>query len=54
MPNDSSNPFDDAAKAAADATDQELAGEEAKIRTIGWDDLKKMLPNPVDQRTLIS
>ena len=52
MPNDSSNPFDDAAKAAADATDQELAGEEAKIRTIGWDDLKKMLPNPVDQKNL--
>jgi len=52
MPNDSSNPFDEAAKAAAETTDKELAGEEAKIKTIGWNDLKKMLPNPVDQKNL--
>jgi hypothetical protein len=52
MPDDKSNPFDDAARTAADATDQELAGEEATIKTMGWEELKKMLPNPVDQKNL--
>jgi hypothetical protein len=52
MPNNASNPFDDAAKRAAEATDQELAGEEAKIKPMGWGELKKMLPDPVDQKNL--
>ncbi len=51
MPNDP-NPFDEAAKAAADETNEELAGEEAKLKTISWDELKKKLPSPVDQKNL--
>lgn len=51
MPN-KVNPFDDAADRAAQETDAALAGEEAKLAVLGWDDLKKMLPSPVDQKNL--
>jgi len=52
MANDTPNPFDEAAKAAADKTDQALAGEEAKLKTPSWDEIRKKLPNPVDQKNL--
>jgi len=52
MPNDSPNPFDEAAKAAANETDQALAKEEAKLRTPSWDELKKKLPSPIDQKNM--
>jgi proline dehydrogenase len=52
MPNDSQNPFAEAAEAAARETDEELAGEEAKLTTPSWDELKKKLPSPVDQKNL--
>lgn len=52
MANDTVNPFDDAAKAAADETNQALAGEEAKITTVSWGELKKKLPNQADQKNL--
>jgi hypothetical protein len=52
MPNDSPNRFDRAMDVAADETDQALASEEAKVRTPGWDELRKKLPSPVDQKNL--
>jgi hypothetical protein len=52
MPNDTPNPFDDTAEEAAAATDHALAGEEAKVKTVSWDELRKKLPNPVDQKNL--
>jgi len=52
MENDTANPFDEAAKTAADKTNQALAGEEAKITTVSWEALKKKLPDPVDQKNL--
>ncbi len=50
--NSSSNPFESDAKDAAQETDKELAGAEARLATVTWDGLKKMLPNPVDQQQL--
>ncbi len=50
--NKTNNPFDEAARAAADETDRTLAGEEAKLKTPGWDELRKRLPSPIDQRNL--
>ncbi len=50
--NSSSNPFESDAKDAAQETDKELAGAEARLATVTWDGLKKMLPNPVDQQKL--
>ena len=52
MPNDTANPFDDAAKAAAKETDQELADEQAKLSTPSWEEIKKKLPSPMDQKNL--
>jgi hypothetical protein len=52
MPNNASNPFDDTARAAAEETDRTLAGEEAKLKTTSWDEIKKKLPNPIDQKNL--
>ena len=52
MPNNTPNPFDDAARAAADETDRTLAGEEAKLRTPSWDEIKKKLPSSIDQKNL--
>jgi len=52
MTNDPSNPFDEAAEAAAADTDAALAKDEAKVRTLSWEELKKKLPNPVDQRNI--
>lgn len=47
--NDSPNPFESAASQAAQQTDQQLANPEAKLTTLSWDQLKKMLPDPLDQ-----
>lgn len=52
MPDDTLNPFDNAAKAAAEETDEALAGEEAKITAVSWEELKKKLPSPIDQKNL--
>ncbi|HET8922561.1 MAG TPA: hypothetical protein VFN26_06145 [Candidatus Acidoferrum sp.] len=50
--NSSSNPFESDAKDAAQQTDKELAGAEATLATVTWDELKKMLPSPADQQQL--
>lgn len=47
-----SNPFNEAAKAAAKKTDEQLAGEEAKLALPTRDQLRKMLPDPMDQQEL--
>jgi hypothetical protein len=52
MANDTANPFRKAAEDAARETDEELAAEEAKAKAVTWDELKKMLPSPVDQQNL--
>jgi len=49
---DSKNPFEEDAKQAADETDKQLAGAQARVSTVSWDGLKKMLPNPGDQQQL--
>ena len=48
----SQNPFEEDAKRAADETDKQLAGAQARVATVSWDGLKKMLPNPGDQQQL--
>jgi hypothetical protein len=48
----SQNPFEEDAKKAADETDTKLAGARARVTTVSWDGLKKMLPSPGDQQQL--
>ena len=48
----SQNPFEEDAKRAADETDKQLAGAQARVATVSWDGLKKMLPSPGDQQQL--
>jgi len=48
----SQNPFEEDAKKAADETDKQLASAQARVATVSWDGLKKMLPNPGDQQQL--
>lgn len=50
--NDSPNPFESAASQVAQQTNQQLADSEAKLATLSWDELKKMLPDPLDQQQL--
>ena len=49
---DSQNPFDDAAKKAADDTNKQVASAEARLTSVNWDQIKKMLPSPMDQQQL--
>lgn len=51
MVNDSHNPYDDDAKAAADETNKVLAADEAKT-AVSWDAIRKLLPDPIDQNSL--
>jgi len=46
------NPFDTAAQEAADETSRELAGEETRVTTVTWKDVRKMLPDLLDQQHL--
>lgn len=50
--NDSPNPFESASSQAAEQTNQQLANSEAKLTTLTWGELKKMLPDPLDQQQL--
>jgi len=50
--NDSSNPFESDAEKAAQQTDQQLSSAETTLTAVTWTDLKKMLPNPLDQQQL--
>jgi len=50
--NDSSNPFESDAEKAAQQTDQQLSIAETTLTAVTWTDLKKMLPNPLDQQQL--
>ena len=47
-----SNRFEEAAKRAAAKANSELAEEEAKLTSLTWEDLQKMLPDPIDQEQL--
>ncbi len=48
----SQNPFDRAAEDAAKQTNDALKGEDVKVRSITWDQLKEMLPSQMDQQQL--
>jgi hypothetical protein len=49
---DPQNPFDKAAEEAAKTTDESLAGEQAKVASLSWEQLKQMLPSPSDKKQL--
>lgn len=49
---DQSNPFEADAEQAAQLTDSQLAGTQARLTTFTWDELQKMLPSPMDQKQL--
>lgn len=46
------NPFREDMERAAAKTDKKLAGQQAKLTTMSWDQLKQMLPSQVDQNDL--
>lgn len=50
--NTGENPFDKPAEDAAKKTNESLAGEQARVTALSWDQLKRMLPSPSDKEQL--
>lgn len=44
--------FEKAAKTAAEQTNEELAGEISRLKSVSWEGIREMLPEPMDQEQL--
>ncbi|HKW35257.1 MAG TPA: hypothetical protein VJN92_19755 [Candidatus Acidoferrum sp.] len=50
--NGSTNPFESDARQAAQQTNEQLTNAEARVAALSWDQLRKLLPDPLDQQQL--